>query len=292
MDRNPEFKVPSNDSLMYLSIAFLGTVFTVILGFAIKTWMDERESKRRREIAAEVGGEFGRIIAGTNARNDDDEDGDDDYLEGSGSEEDGVPRDAFEKKVGKKKLAKLQAKQEAKAAREAMLAERADKKRKEEEEEQKRQKEREIEEEKERKEEEERKKLAEEKAAREREEYLKMKEAFAVEEEGFDEVPEADAENLLNQFVDYCRTQKVVNIDDLASIYKLKVGDVAERIQTLIETERLHGVVDDRGKFIYITQEEFDAVAKFINQRGRVTVQDLVSYSNRLISLMPTTAEA
>ncbi|CAD5215992.1 unnamed protein product [Bursaphelenchus okinawaensis] len=253
--------------------------------------MDDREAKRRREIAREMGGDFGRIIGADNA-DDNNDDEDDEYAEGSGREEDDVPRDAFGKKIGKKKLAKLQAKQEAKAAREAMLAERAEKKKKEEEEEAKRQQEKAVEEERERKENEERKRLAEEKAAKEHEEYLKMKEAFEVEEEGFDEVAEADAENLLNQFVDYCMTQKVVNIDDLASIYKMKVSEVADRIQTLIENGRLNGVVDDRGKFIYITQEEFDAVAKFVNQRGRVSVQDLVSYSNRLISLKPATAEA
>lgn len=49
------------------------------------------------------------------------------------------------------------------------------------------------------------------------------------------------------------------------------------------------GVIDDRGKFIYISQEELDAVAKFVKQRGRVSLTELAENSNRLITLIPTT---
>lgn len=49
----------------------------------------------------------------------------------------------------------------------------------------------------------------------------------------------------------------------------------------------LAGVIDDRGKFIYIPMEELQAVAKFIRQRGRVSLAELVENSNSLISLTP-----
>ena len=45
------------------------------------------------------------------------------------------------------------------------------------------------------------------------------------------------------------------------------------------------GVIDDRGKFIFISQEELEAVGKFITQRGRVSISELAENSNRLISL-------
>lgn len=44
------------------------------------------------------------------------------------------------------------------------------------------------------------------------------------------------------------------------------------------------GVIDDRGKFIYITPEELVAVANFIRQRGRVSIAELAQASNSLIS--------
>ena len=43
--------------------------------------------------------------------------------------------------------------------------------------------------------------------------------------------------------------------------------------------------MDDRGKFIYISQEELNNVARYIKQRGRVAISDLAESSNTLISL-------
>ena len=54
-----------------------------------------------------------------------------------------------------------------------------------------------------------------------------------------------------------------------------------------MEDETLTGVMDDRGKFIYITQDEYNAVAKFIRQRGRVSLRALAESSNQLINLNP-----
>lgn len=60
-------------------------------------------------------------------------------------------------------------------------------------------------------------------------------------------------------------------------------------MQSLQESGELSGVVDDRGKFIFISDEELKAVADFIQQRGRVSIAELVSSSNRLINLQPDT---
>lgn len=46
-------------------------------------------------------------------------------------------------------------------------------------------------------------------------------------------------------------------------------------------------MIDDRGKFIYITMEELETVAKFIRQSGRVSITELAESSNRLINLDP-----
>ena len=59
------------------------------------------------------------------------------------------------------------------------------------------------------------------------------------------------------------------------------------RVQDLQESGELTGVVDDRGKFIYISPEELQAVAKFIRQRGRISISELVSSSNTLVNLQP-----
>ncbi|XP_077293585.1 DDRGK domain containing 1 [Arctopsyche grandis] len=130
----------------------------------------------------------------------------------------------------------------------------------------------------------------EEREKREYDEYLKMKAEFSVEGEGYDEEGDLDAEkNLLKEFVDFIKMNKVVVLEDLAAQFKLKTQAAIDRIATLQSEGVLTGVVDDRGKFIYISQQELENVAKFIKQRGRVSIVDLVESSNELINLVPST---
>ena len=124
----------------------------------------------------------------------------------------------------------------------------------------------------------------EERERREHEEYLKMKAAFEIQEEGFDE-EETDQDELLQTFIDYVKTNKVVVLEDLAAQFKLKTQAVIDRIKELQKDNRLSGVIDDRGKFIYISEDELKAVAKFIRQRGRVSISELAEQSANLINL-------
>lgn len=189
------------------------------------------------------------------------------------------------KKIGVKKAAKLEAKAERRAAHQAMLKEREEKKReqeyldmvrKEEEEKQK----------KEEAEKEEQERIArEEQAKKEHEAYLELAATFEVEEEGFDPDQEIESEDKLTQFIDYIREQKVVLLEQLAAHFKMKTKDVVDRIQKLISNGSLIGIIDDRGKFISITMEELQSVSKFIRLRGRVSVDELLVNSNKLINL-------
>ncbi|KAI4458273.1 ddrgk domain-containing protein 1 [Holotrichia oblita] len=176
---------------------------------------------------------------------------------------------------------KIGAKKRAKAIK-------ARKKKKEQQLAEERQKQEEKEKAEEKRREEEEKRLREEKEKREHEEYLKMKEAFSVEQEGFEEGDPEDEQNLLQEFVKYIKTQKVVVIEDLAAKFKLKTQSAIDRIKDLQTDNILTGVIDDRGKFIYVSQEEMEAVAKFIKQRGRVSISELAENSNQLINLAPT----
>nr|CAG4637557.1 EOG090X0N9E [Ceriodaphnia reticulata]SVE73358.1 EOG090X0N9E [Ceriodaphnia reticulata] len=195
--------------------------------------------------------------------------------------------DLGDMKVGKKKLAKLEAKAERKAAREAEEKEREERKALEVEREKERKRQEELEEKLEKDKEEQAKREAEEKIQREHEEYLKMKAAFTVEEQGFDAEEETAEENLLQKFVDYVREKKIVLLEELAAHFQLKTQEAIDRLQKLVQEGSLTGVIDDRGKFIYISREEMEAVAKFIRQRGRVSLTDLAESSNQLIQLGP-----
>ncbi|KAK6636614.1 hypothetical protein RUM43_010276 [Polyplax serrata] len=188
-------------------------------------------------------------------------------------------------KIGAKKLAKLQAKAEKKAQREAEEKIRQEKKKQQQLADEERKKQQLEEEEEERRRAEQERKIREERERQEHEEYLNMKQAFSVQEEGFDEVEES--ESLIQDFIQYIKNNKIVILEDLAAEFKLKTQDVINRINSLQNDGQLTGVIDDRGKFIFISQEELDAVAKFVKQRGRVSIAELVENSNRLISLTP-----
>ncbi|CAG9769244.1 unnamed protein product [Ceutorhynchus assimilis] len=191
-------------------------------------------------------------------------------------------------KVGAKKMAKLEAKAEKKAAREAEEHIRAERKKKTELEEAERLKQKEQEDAKEKEREEAERKIKEEKERKELEEYLQMKEAFSVEEEGYEEGEEGESQNLLQEFVNYIKQNKVVIIEDLAAHFKLKTQACIDRIKDLQKDDILSGVIDDRGKFIFVSPSEMEAVAKFIRQRGRVSITELAESSNQLINLVPS----
>ncbi|XP_015109810.1 DDRGK domain-containing protein 1 [Diachasma alloeum] len=190
-----------------------------------------------------------------------------------------------EGKLGAKKRAKLEAKAERKQQREALEREREERKKREQQAQEESDKRREKERLEELAQEEADKKAREERERIEQEEYLKMKEAFSVEEEGYDVVNEEEQKNLLQEFLDYIKATKVVVLEDLAGHFNMKTQSVIERIQDLQANGRLTGVIDDRGKFIYISQEELESVAKFVKQRGRVSIAELAENSNRLINL-------
>lgn len=190
-----------------------------------------------------------------------------------------------DEKMGAKKRAKLEAKAEKRQQREAEQQLREERKKREALIDEERRKEEQREEEVERKREEAERLAREDQARREHEEYLKLKAAFQVEEEGFDECDDDEKENLLRTFIEYIQEEKVVVLEDLATRFKLKTQAAIDRIAELQDAGTLTGVIDDQGKFIYISDQELNEIAGFIQQRGRVSITELAESSNNLVNL-------
>lgn len=190
-----------------------------------------------------------------------------------------------DEKMGAKKRAKLEAKAEKRQQRETEQQLREERKKREELIEEERRKDEKREADAERKREEVERLARAEQERREHEEYLKMKAAFQVEEEGFDECDEDEKENLLRTFIEYIQEHKVVVLEDLATQFKLKTQAAIDRITDLQESGTLTGVIDDQGKFIYISDKELSDIAGFIQQRGRVSITELAESSNSLVNL-------
>lgn len=65
--------------------------------------------------------------------------------------------------------------------------------------------------------------------------------------------------------------------------------ECVKRIEALRESGRLCGVLDDRGRFLCLTQEELEQVAEALIKLGRFSKEtDLVSICNRIIKLTPS----
>lgn len=81
------------------------------------------------------------------------------------------------------------------------------------------------------------------------------------------------------------KERKVVLLEGLAAHFKMRTRYVLDRVQHIFGNGCLVGIIDDRGKCIIITKVELEGVAKFIRQCGRVTIDDLVVNSNKLINM-------
>lgn len=64
--------------------------------------------------------------------------------------------------------------------------------------------------------------------------------------------------------------------------------DVVDRIKSLELNKMLTGIIDERGKYIYITPNEFEAVMNYIKIKGRVNKAELLTECNNLIKLDPS----
>ena len=103
-----------------------------------------------------------------------------------------------------------------------------------------------------------------------------------------DENPEdAQDEAVLVRFIKHVMDNKVVQLDELGGEFSLRVHEIIARVGALESMGYLSGVTDDRGKFIYVSKDELQAVAKFIGRKGRVRIAALAQESNKLIDLQP-----
>ncbi|KAJ7014908.1 DDRGK domain-containing protein 1 [Populus alba] len=119
-------------------------------------------------------------------------------------------------------------------------------------------------------------------------EFDKWKGEFSVDAEGSTGNDLQDGnQDLLFDFVEYIKKHKCLPLEDLAAEFKLRTQECINRITSLESMGRLSGVMDDRGKYIYISQEEMRAVADYIKRQGRVSISHLASKSNQFIDLEP-----
>mmetsp|Transcript_10218 Transcript_10218/g.25671 ORF Transcript_10218/g.25671 Transcript_10218/m.25671 type:complete len:331 (-) Transcript_10218:1057-2049(-) len=187
--------------------------------------------------------------------------------------------------VGKRKLAKLMAKEEKRRLREAVDAQRRASRERED-------AEYEARKERERTEEEKERHIAEMEARRAREleeqeqrEFEQWQDQIEVEGAGDADAAAQQRTAQLPQLIADVKSQRVVEVNDLAIQYGYSTMEMVEKLRELDESRELSGIIDDRGRFFHITEQDMMAVADFCQRRGRVSLQELVNETNRLIDL-------
>lgn len=140
--------------------------------------------------------------------------------------------------------------------------------------------------------EEEIRRAAEARAAREAEEAEKWLHTFTVEATGEEALSREAGEAQLARMVEYLRARKTAGLEEVAAEFGLRTTEAVAKVQALEAEGRVTGVMDDRGKFIFVSREEMAAVADFIRGRGRIAIAELAAKSATLIDLEGKAAPA
>ena len=194
--------------------------------------------------------------------------------------------DSF-KKLTKKEQIKMQKKQEKMQQRENIRLMLEEKKKKQLEKEAELLRKEKLKEEEEKKEQELLKQIEEEKKKKSDEEYDQWKDLIKVGEEG-EEGMDFTKEEVINKFLDYIKIRKVVSLEDISGTFKLNPNKIVELLNKYEQEGRIMGIIDDRGKYIYLTEKEIGLIEKMLTNRGRISKADLIKECNRLIRFEPT----
>mmetsp|Transcript_7002 Transcript_7002/g.14024 ORF Transcript_7002/g.14024 Transcript_7002/m.14024 type:complete len:313 (-) Transcript_7002:1408-2346(-) len=113
--------------------------------------------------------------------------------------------------------------------------------------------------------------------------YKRWRGKISVEAGGED--TDDNQERVLEEMIEYVKENKVVRLEDVAAQFSLRTQEAKQRLENLEVQGRLSGVFDDRGKFIHVSQNELQALAKYIKRRGRVSIRELAEA--QLVAVLP-----
>ncbi len=78
---------------------------------------------------------------------------------------------------------------------------------------------------------------------------------FTIAESGEDNL-DFNNENIIEDFLNYIKLRKVVSLEDLSGEFKISSAELVDRLQEFERQNRICGIIDDRGKYIYLTDKE------------------------------------
>lgn len=134
--------------------------------------------------------------------------------------------------------------------------------------------------------------LREEKKRKNDEEYKLWTAHIGVESKG--ELGSADDhEKKLREFltVESKLATKALLLDDTAKRFDVTVERLVAMIEAMVFRDEISGVFDDRGKFVFVTQRQYEEIAKFMRNRGRVSMTELIREANKVLTASSANAD-
>jgi len=128
----------------------------------------------------------------------------------------------------------------------------------------------------------------EERCLREREQQ-ERKQVEHTEWKTFIRNEEREHEISVREFVSEVKSQKVVRVGDIAERYRVSPQQISARIKELQDSNRINGVLDEHGRFVYIGPNEMKAVADIVRQKGRISLADLAIEIAELVGAVEAT---
>ena len=74
----------------------------------------------------------------------------------------------------------------------------------------------------------------------------------------------------------------------MSATFKISNKEVLDRIKSIEQFGMMKGVLDERGKYICLEEEEIKAMLRMIEEKGRLTRAELVEEFSKLIRLDPS----
>lgn len=113
--------------------------------------------------------------------------------------------------------------------------------------------------------------------------YQEWSQSIAVTDVGHEVLAPTQEEALNEKLIDQIQCDKVVELAEVAATLGIRTRECIDRVRKLESSGRLTGVFDDRGKFIHISDTEMQRFAAFIQDHGRVRLEDLAAQSPLLM---------
>lgn len=96
---------------------------------------------------------------------------------------------------------------------------------------------------------------------------------------------DANADSVRDRIEAFVKMHKVVTLEETAAEVSLGPRKTKTILEGLQKSGRVPGVFDDRGKFVYVTAQELELIAEFIENKGRIDVRELAKECNQLLKL-------